>query len=81
MSSSVVVFPLHRQQKLLRGVANELRSKQGELATLFWRETAQSLLRHLAENGIDLPAAEAQVRAFFYAVLAEVEADAFAAKG
>ncbi|MEO3998729.1 DUF6074 family protein [Mesorhizobium sp. CAU 1732] len=78
---SITAFPLCRQQKLLHGIANVLRSKQGETATLFWRETAKGLLQQLVANGIDLAAAEEEVRNLLYAVLAEIEADAVSAKG
>lgn len=81
MSSGVVAFPLCRQRKLLSGIANVLRSKQGETATLFWRETAQSLLKQLAANGVELAAAEEEVRSLLYAVLAEIEADTVSARG
>lgn len=81
MSSNVAAFPLCRQRKLLSGIANVLRSKQGEAATLFWRETAQSLLQQLSANGIDLAAAEEQVRDLLYAALAEIEADAVSVRG
>jgi hypothetical protein len=81
MSSSVVVFPLCRQRKLLRDTANVLRSKHGETATLFWRDTARSLLQHLAAKGIDPAAAEEEVRNLLYAVLAEIEANVVSARG
>lgn len=76
MSSNIAAFPLCRQRKLLSGIADVLRSKQGETATLFWRETAQTLLRQLAANGIGLAEAEEEVRNLLYAALAEIEADA-----
>lgn len=76
MGSNVVAFPLCRQRKLVTGIAHMLHSKQGEAATLFWRETAQSLLQRLMASGLDRAAAEEQVRELLYAVLAEVEAEA-----
>lgn len=81
MQSNVVTFPLHRQQKLVSGIAHVLRSKQGEEATLFWRETAKGLLQQLAVNGADAQSAEAEVRDLLYVVLAELEADAATARG
>lgn len=81
MSSNVAAFPLCRQRKVLNGIANVLRSKQGETATLFWRETAQSLLQQLVAKGVDLAAAEEEVRNLLYAVLAEIEANPISAKG
>ena len=80
MNSKVAAFPLSRRRKLVSGIANVLRSKQGEMATLFWRQTAQGLLRELAANEIDLAAAEVEVRNLLYAVLAEIEAHAVSAK-
>lgn len=81
MSTVVVAFPLHRQQKLVSGIADALRSKQGEEATLFWRETAKRLLRQLAESGVAIRSAEDQVRNLLYAVMAEIEAGAIEARG
>lgn len=81
MNTVVVAFPLHRQQKLVSGIAHVLRSKQGDDATLFWRETAKGLLHQLAENGVAIRSAEDQVRSLLYAVIAEIEADAVEARG
>lgn len=81
MNAVVVAFPLHRQQKLVRGIAHVLRSKQGDDATLFWKETAKGLLRQLAQNGVAIGSAEDQVRSLLYAVIAEIEADAAQARG
>lgn len=76
MSSSVVTFPLFRQKKLLSGIAHMLKSKQGEEATLFWKETAKGLLHQLTARGVDARSAEEEVRNLLYAVLSEIEADA-----
>lgn len=75
-STTIAAFPLSRQQKLVRGIAGVLGSKQGEEATLFWRETAKALLQNLAESGVDARSAEDQVRDLLYSVLAELETDA-----
>ncbi len=81
MTSAIVAFPLCRQHKLVSGIAHVLRSKQGESATLFWRETAKALLLQLTENGVGHEAAEEEVRGLLYAVLAEIEADTVIASG
>lgn len=80
-STTVAAFPLSRQQKLLRGIAAVLGSKQGEEATLFWRETAKALLQNLIERGVDAQSAEDEVRDLLYAVLAEMETDAQVRRG
>lgn len=76
MHSTVTAFPLSRQQKLLKSIAAVLTSKQGEEATLFWRETAKALLQNLVERGVDGQSAEDEVRDLFYAVMAEMETNA-----
>ncbi|WP_028034132.1 DUF6074 family protein [Chelativorans sp. J32] len=76
MSASVVSFPLYRQQKLLSGIAQALRTKHGDEANLFWRETARNLLQQLTANGVDVRAAEEEVRYFLHAVLLQIETDA-----
>lgn len=81
MNTVVVAFPLQRQQKLVSGIAHVLRSKQGDDATLFWRETAKGLLHQLTQSGVALQSAEDQVRSLLYAVIAEMEADTIAARG
>jgi hypothetical protein len=81
MHTTVTAFPLSRQQKLLRGIADVLRSKQGEEATLFWRETAKALLQNLVGRGVDVKSAEGEVRALFYAVMAEIETNAQVRRG
>jgi hypothetical protein len=81
MHSAVTAFPLSRQQQLLRGIADVLRSKQGEEATLFWRETAKGLMQNLIERGVDARSAEDEVRDLFYAVMAEMETDAEVRRG
>lgn len=81
MHSTVTAFPLCRQQKLLRGVAAVLASKQGEEATLFWRDTAKALLQNLIGRGVDAQSAEDEVRDLFYAVMAEIETDAEKRRG
>ena len=81
MHSTVVAFPLRCQQKLLRGIAAVLGSKQGEEATLFWRETAKALLQNLVERGVDAHLAEDEVRDLFYAVMAEIEMGAQVSRG
>ncbi|MBN9066722.1 MAG: hypothetical protein J0H60_09715 [Rhizobiales bacterium] len=81
MHTTVTAFPLSRQQKLLRGIADVLRSKQGVEATLFWRETAKGLMQNLTERGVDAQSAEDEVRALFYAVMAEIDTDAQVRRG
>ena len=76
MYSTIAAFPLSGQHKLLKGIAAILASKQGEDATLFWRETAKALMQNLVERGVDAQSAEDEVRDLLYAVLAEVETDA-----
>jgi hypothetical protein len=80
-NAEVRAFPLHRQRKLVSGIARVLGSKQGEEATLFWRETAKSLLQRLIENGVQQAAAEDEVRALLHVVLSELETDAATARG
>lgn len=75
MHSTVTAFPLSRQRKLLKSIANVLASKQGEEAARFWRETVKALMQNLAERGVDTPSAEDEVRGLLYAVLAEIAAD------
>jgi hypothetical protein len=81
MGPSIIAFPLSRQRQLVSSVADALRSRQGESATLFWRETAKDLLRQLAANGVEARLAEDQVRNLLYAVVAELETDAVKASG
>jgi hypothetical protein len=81
MHSTVTAFPLSRQQSLLRSIADVLRSKQGEEATLFWRETAKGLMQNLTERGVDAQSAQDEVRVLFYAVMAEMEIDAQMRRG
>lgn len=81
MNTNVITFPLYRQQKLLSGIANVLRSKQGEDATRFWRGTAKDLLQQLTANGVDGASAEEEVRKLLYAVLSLMETDAVEARG
>ena len=81
MNSGIVAFPLYRQRKLVSGIVHILRSKHGEDATLFWRETAKELLGQLAKSGVDLASAENQVRDLLYAVIAEIETPAAEAQG
>jgi len=76
MSSTVLAFPLHRQQRLLSGIAEVLRMKQGEEANLFWRETARGLLQELMANGVDVRSAEEEVRYLLQAILSQIEAEA-----
>jgi hypothetical protein len=80
-STTVIAFPLSRQQKLLRGIAAVLGSKQGEEATQFWWETAKALLQNLVERGVDAKSAEDEVRNLFYAVMAEMETGAEMQRG
>lgn len=81
MHLTVTAFPLSRQQNLLRSIASVLRSKHGEKATLFWRETAKGLMQNLTERGVDAQSAEDEVRALFYAVMAEIDTDAQVRRG
>ncbi|WP_246727751.1 DUF6074 family protein [Chelativorans sp. Marseille-P2723] len=81
MSSTVVTFPLHRRQRLLNGIAQVLRTKQGDEANQFWRETAKGLLQQLTANGVDVRSAEEEVRYLLHAVLSQIEADAAKAEG
>lgn len=81
MRTDIVAFPLHRQHKLVSGIAHVLRSKHGDDATLFWRQTARDLLQQMAQNGIAAHAAEEEVRSLLYAVIAEIEAGAAKARG
>lgn len=81
MHSTITAFPLSRQQKLLKGIANVLGSKQGEEAARFWRETVKALMKNLVERGVDAQSAEDEVRCLLYAVLAEIEADARVGRG
>jgi hypothetical protein len=74
-SSSVVAFPLYRRQKLVNGISSVLRAKQGDDATLFWRETAKHLLQQLLASGVQQQAAEQEVRQLLYAALRELEDD------
>lgn len=74
MGSDIVAFPLFRRQKLVRDIGKILQSKQGDDATLFWRETAKGLLRQLAKNGVPAQQAENEVRRLLYAVMVEIEA-------
>lgn len=69
VSSSVSAFPLYRRQKLVGGIASVLQSKNGEDATIFWRETAKQLLRQLLSSGVEAAAAEEEVRKLFYTVM------------
>jgi deoxyribodipyrimidine photolyase len=75
MRASVTAFPLHRQHRLVSGIAEDLRAKQGDAATQFWRKTAKRLLQQLAASGVELAAAEHEVRGLLYAVMAQIEAE------
>ncbi|MDR7034472.1 hypothetical protein J2X35_003190 [Mesorhizobium sp. BE184] len=81
MQSTVTAFPLSRQQKLVRGIADVLRCKRGDDATLFWRDAAKALMQNLIARGVDPQSAEDEVRGVFYAVMGEMEADAQVRKG
>lgn len=81
MGTSVVAFPLHRQHKLVSGIADVLSTKHGEDATLFWRQTAKDLLRQFGDSGVDPQSAENEVRNLLYAVIAQIEASAMKAQG
>lgn len=76
VSSTVKAFPLYRRHKLLSDIASELQSRQGEEASRYWRETAKGLLQLLNDQGVDPLAAQDEVRALLYAVLAEIESKA-----
>lgn len=81
MYSKVAAFPLSRQQKLVRGIANVLHCKRGDEATLFWRDTAKALMQNLITRGVAPQSAEDEVRGLFYAVLVEMEAETRAQRG
>jgi hypothetical protein len=80
-NAEVRAFPLHRQRKLVSGIARVLGAKQGEDATRFWRDTAKGLLQRLTANGVGQQAAEEEVRGLLYAVLSELEINAAEARG
>jgi len=81
MSSSVVAFPLCRNQKLLTGVVHVLRVKHGDEANSAWKEIAKELLGLLTDRGVEANTAEAEVRNLLYAALAEIRKDAAIASG
>lgn len=81
MESQIIAFPLHRRRKLVANLASILRSKHGHEATLFWRDTAKTLLRQLSSAGIAIENAEDQVRRLLYAVVAEIETDTIEGRG
>lgn len=81
MGSEIIAFPLHRRRKLIADLARILQSKQGHEATLFWRETAKTLLQQLVSSGVTSDRAEDQVRSLLYAIVSAMEADAMEVRG
>ncbi|MEO3386669.1 DUF6074 family protein [Mesorhizobium sp. CAU 1741] len=81
MGSEIVAFPLHRRRTLVTDLARVLQSKEGQAATLFWRDTAKDLLSRLTRSGISVQSAEDQVRSLLYAVVAEIEVNTIKASG
>jgi hypothetical protein len=71
--SNLVAFPLHRRQKLVKGLARVLETKNGEEANVFWRYTAKQILGQLSDYGLGGEAAEQEVRTLLHAVLKEMD--------
>jgi hypothetical protein len=71
--SNLVAFPLHRQQKLVNGLARVLETKNGEEANAFWRHTAKQILSQLSDCGLGGEAAEQEVRTLLHTVLKEMD--------
>lgn len=81
MGSEIIAFPLDRRRKLVSDLASVLNSRHGDDATRFWRDTAKTLLSQLLSAGVANEDAQDQVRSLLYAVVAEMEAGAFKARG
>lgn len=70
--SNITAFPLHRRRKLVEGIARVLKSKDGEDANVFWRNTAKQILVQLSESGISPTLAKQEVVTLLHAVLDDI---------
>lgn len=71
--SNLVAFPLHRRQKLVKGLARVLETKNGEEANVFWRYTAKQMLSQLSDYGLEAEVAEQEVRTLLHTVLKDMD--------
>ncbi|MET3524194.1 hypothetical protein ABID25_006064 [Mesorhizobium abyssinicae] len=57
---------------MVEGIARVLKSKNGEDANVFWRNTAKQILVHLSESGIAPILAKQEVVTLLHAVLDDI---------
>lgn len=68
----VILFPLMKRVGKVRHTAQKLLSKNGYDAELYWKQVVASNRKHLERVGLPPHEIEAELRAFFDAVQAEL---------
>ncbi|RWK06517.1 DUF6074 family protein [Mesorhizobium sp.] len=74
----IILFPLTKRIGKVRHTAKMLAGKQGDEATLYWRQVIAANRRHLERVGLSETDIEAELRSFFDAVQGELIRMAYA---
>jgi hypothetical protein len=77
----VILFPLTKRVGKIRHTAQKLSERHGDDATLYWKQVVAANRKHLERVGLSEGEIDAELRAFFDAVQAELNRMAFRGQG